>query len=357
MKFRFPDTVFARLFGVTLAAVMVSHLVTAALLLVFADRPLPPPPPPSGLSPPEWRQAMPPPGAPGGGPRRGLPPMFWLGMAVQFVAVVGAAWAGARLMARPLQDLAGAASRLGENLNAPPIVETGPIEAREAARGFNRMQERIRLQIDERGRFLAAVSHDLRTPLTRIKLRIERVADEAARDRLRADVAEMTAMLDATLEYLRGNSRREAWQWLDAQALVEALIEDARENGDIATVAGRVGPILAQPGALRRCLGNLIDNAVRYGGRADIVLSETADSLVIEIHDAGPGIPENRMASVFEPFVRLEASRNRNSGGVGLGLTIAREIARDHGGDLSLRNGRDGGLVARLTLSRDGARG
>jgi protein-histidine pros-kinase len=281
-----------------------------------------------------------------------MPPMFWLGMAVQFVAVSAAAWYGARLMARPIQDLARAASRLGDNLNVPPVVETGPAEAREAAQVFNRMQERIHAQMDERSRFLAAVSHDLRTPLTRIKLRLERLADDEAKDKLRGDVAEMAAMLDATLDYLRGASRSEAWQRLDVQALVEAMAEDARENGAQVVVAGQARPILAQPNALRRCLDNLFDNAVRYGERAAVTLSENADGLVVEVHDAGPGIPENRMAAVFEPFVRLEESRSRNTGGAGLGLAIAREVARGHGGELTLRNAPEGGLVARLALPR-----
>lgn len=351
-----PDTVFTRLFGLTLAAVLASHLVTALLLLSFADRPPRGPwPMPPGASAPGQPSAMPmpPPSLPGGLPRPRLPPLFWLGMMVQFVAVAGAAWYGARLMARPIQDLARAAARLGENLNVPPVAETGPDEAREAARVFNRMQEHIHAQLDERSRFLAAVSHDLRTPLTRIKLRIERIAGDEAREKLRGDVAEMTAMLDATLDYLRGASRAEPWQRLDVQALVEAMAEDARENGRAVTVAGRAGPIMAQPATLRRCIDNLIDNAVRYGERAEITLSETPDNLVIEIHDHGPGIPENLMASVFEPFVRLEGSRNRNTGGVGLGLAIARGVARDHGGDLGLRNAPEGGLVARLTLPRE----
>jgi protein-histidine pros-kinase len=349
MKRWLPDTVFTRLFGLTLGAVLVSHLVIALLLFGFADHREPPP----GAWPPPHEMTAP--GHPPPPPRMthlGLPPMFWLGMAVQFIAVAAAVWFGARLMARPIQGLAEAASRMAQNVNASPVVETGPDEARAAARVFNHMRERIHAQINERSRFLAAVSHDLRTPLTRIKLRIEQTLDDKTREKLRGDVAEMTAMLDATLDYLRGANRGETWRRLDVQALVEAMAEDARENGHAVRVSGQARPLMAQPSALRRCIDNLIENAVRFGDQADISLMEMPACLVIEIRDNGPGIPENRMASVFEPFVRLEDSRNRNTGGVGLGLAIARDVARDHGGELVLRNLPEGGLLAKLTLPR-----
>ncbi|MDD5390783.1 MAG: ATP-binding protein [Gallionellaceae bacterium] len=349
MKRWLPDTVFTRLFGLTLGAVLVSHLVIALLLFGFADHRGPPPgawPPPHEM----FKPGYPPP--PPHMAQLGLPPMFWLGLAVQFLAVAAAVWFGARLMARPIQDLAEAASRLGRNVNAPPVVETGPDEARAAARVFNHMQERIHAQINERSRFLAAVSHDLRTPLTRIKLRIEQPLDDKIREKSRGDVAEMAAMLDATLDYLRGANRSEAWRRLDVQALVEAMAEDARENGHAVNVSGQARPLMAQPNTLRRCIDNLIENAVRFGEQADISLIETPDCLVIEILDNGPGIPENRMASVFEPFVRLEDSRNRNTGGVGLGLATARDVARAHGGELVLQNLPEGGLLAKLTLPR-----
>lgn len=350
MKRWLPDTVFTRLFGLTLGAVLVSHLIIALLLFGFADHRGPPP----GAWPPPHEMIKPghPPPPPPRMAQLGLPPLFWLGLAVQFLAVAAAVWFGARLMARPIQDLAEAASRLGRNVNAPPVVETGPDEARAAARVFNRMQERIHAQINERSCFLAAVSHDLRTPLTRIKLRIEQPLDDKIREKLRGDVAEMAAMLDATLDYLRGANRSEAWRRLDVQALVEAMAEDARENGHAVNVSGQAKPLMAQPNTLRRCIDNLIENAVRFGDQADISLIETLDCLVIEIRDNGPGIPENRMASVFEPFVRLEDSRNRNTGGFGLGLAIARDVARAHGGELVLQNLPEGGLLAKLTLPR-----
>jgi len=354
MKRLLPDTVFARLFGLVLAALAASHLIIAVILGSGVADHRPPGPPP-GMAAHEFGPAPPPPDDLGRPP--GPPPhdrsRLWLILGVQFIAIAGAAWVGARMVCRPITQLADAASRLGENLDEPPMTENGPAEARQAAEVFNRMQERIRSQLEARGRFLAAVSHDLRTPLTRMKLRVEQLADDApGRDKLQGDIAEMATMLDATLNYLRGEALSEDWQLLDVQSLAETLAEDARENGDDVTVSGCARPLRVQPSALRRCLANLLENAVRYGERAEISLLDTRASLVIEVRDHGPGIPENRMAQVFEPFVRLEDSRNRNTGGVGLGLAIAREAARRHGGDLTLRNAADGGLIARLTLPR-----
>ncbi len=357
MKHLIPDTVFARLFGLVFAALVASHLIAGVLLGTgLADRP--PPGPPPGMAHPG---AAPPPPPP---EREGRPPgppghdrsRIWLILLVQFIALTGAAWVGARMAARPMRNLADAAARLGENIDEPPMAESGPAEARQAAQVFNRMQDRIRSQIETRGRFLAAVSHDLRTPLTRMKLRVEQMGGETpGRDKLQSDIGEMAAMLDATLNYLRGESRSESWQMLDLQSLVETLAEDARENGDDVTVSGQARPLRVQPMALRRCLANLLENALRYGERAEITLADGAAGVAIEIRDHGPGIPENRMAQVFEPFVRLEESRNRNTGGVGLGLAIAREAARRHGGELTLKNAPDGGLIARLTLPRQEA--
>jgi len=386
-----PDSVFGRLFGLVTLALLVSHVITT-LLLVFI---VPPafrggPPPrfeagegraaelrqgeapqpgnwpadPEGRTPRASAETPEGPGwPPEGGPRpfdpedpplrmAGAPLGLWIGLTLQFFAVILAAGLGARMIARPIQQLANAAARLGDNLNSPPVAEQGPEEARQAARVFNHMQNRIRAQLEERERFLAAVSHDLRTPLTRMKLRIEAPVDEENRGRLREDIAEMAAMLDATLGYLRGEAHSEPWQLLDVQALADSVAEDAREHGAEVEVRGNAQPIQGQPTALRRCLDNLVDNAVRYGQSAVIVLEDQPTQLTLEVRDRGPGIPENRIAQVMEPFVRLEGSRNRNSGGVGLGLSIARDAARRNGGELVLRNAPEGGLIARLTLPR-----
>lgn len=363
MKRLLPDTLFGRLFGLVVLAVIASHLVTTLLFLFVATpgRELPPPPPPPPrLAGPDARPPLALPVSPRPEHRRPPPPGFWLALAIQSAALTVAAWYGARMLARPIQRLANAAERLGDNLSSPPIDEEGPREARRAARVFNRMQGRIRAQLEERERFLAAVSHDLRTPLTRMKLRLETLAaarpddvrQRNAHQRLREDIGEMAAMLDATLDYLRGEAHAEAWQRLDIQALADSVAEDARDGGADVRVEGCARPIEGLPQALRRCLDNLVDNAVRYGERATIALLDSPASLIIEVRDAGPGIPENRIAQVMEPFVRLETSRSRDSGGVGLGLSIARDAARRNGGELTLRNAPAGGLIARVSLPR-----
>jgi protein-histidine pros-kinase len=359
MKRLLPDTLFGRLFVMVLAAIMVSHLMTfTLLLLIYGERDHRGPPfampRHEWQAPPDAEHPHPPPGSviiAGHAIRR--PPLnFWIGIASQLLALSVAAWFGARMLARPMQRLAHAASKLGARLDQPAIEESGSSEERQAARNFNRMQERIRQSVEERGRFLAAVSHDLRTPLTRMKLRVERLEDAAARDKLGEDIAEMAAMLNATLDYLRDEASAEQWQLLDITALLESMAEDAQELERDVTLTGSAQPVTTRPLALRRCLSNLLQNALRYGHSARIVLQDAADRLVIEIIDAGPGIPEDQMEQVFEPFVRLEHSRNRATGGIGLGLAIAREAVAQCGGTLVLENAREGGLVARLTLPR-----
>jgi protein-histidine pros-kinase len=280
-------------------------------------------------------------------------PGFFFGQLLQFFAIAIAAWFGARFVARPIQELADGAARLGDNIDSPPIAEYGPTETRKAARIFNRMQEHIRAQLAERNRFLAAVSHDLRTPLTRMRLRVAQLSGDSVPEqhKLNDDIAEMTAMLDATLNYLRDDAT-EPWQRLDILALLESLAEDARETGRAVTLRGSAQPIAVQPITLRRCLTNLIDNALQYGEETELTIDDRAEQIIIEVRDNGPGIPENKMNAVFEPFVRLEASRNKNTGGVGLGLAIAREAAKRHGGTITLRNALGGGLIARLSIPR-----
>lgn len=352
MKRFMPDTVFGRLFGLVVLAVLASHILVFAVFINLApggpsaERPAPH----SSALRPDRAQAP-------DGLRRPPPPSplngMLIGLLIQFIAVTVAAWYGARMLARPIQQLASAAEKLGDNLSSPPIEEQGPREARRASRVFNRMQDNIRAQIEARERFLAAVSHDLRTPLTRMKLSIESLADTGVGERLRNDIGEMTSMLDATLSYLRGEAMDEAWQRIDIQSLVDSVAEDAQENGHQVSVIGQAEPIEGLPHALRRCLDNLVDNAVRYGEAATLSLTDGPSSLVIEVRDKVPGIPENRIAQVMGPFVRIEDSRNRNSGGVGLGLSIARDAAHRNRGELSLRNAPGGGLIARVTLPRD----
>ena len=367
MKRLLPDTIFARLFLLVLMAIMISHAMTFVLLLAFFGERQHRPPPEGGQPPMaatgETSQAQPPRARPfrrqpdmviAGYAVRTPPPGFWISISTQMFALTIAALFGARMLARPIQRLGHAASELGIDLNRPPIAETGTAEARQAARVFNQMQQRIRQSVEERGRFLAAVSHDLRTPLTRMKLRVERLQDDAARDKLREDIAEMAAMLNATLSYLRDEASAEPWQLLDVTALLESMVEDGVDAGEDVAVSGHARPLLTRPVALRRCLSNLLQNALRYGHSARIAIVDTDALLTLEIRDAGPGIPEDQMIAVFEPFVRLENSRNRSTGGVGLGLAIAREAATQCGGTLTLENAPGGGLLARLALKRAG---
>ncbi|MGE6494382.1 ATP-binding protein [Cupriavidus metallidurans] len=294
-----------------------------------------------------------PPGPPSGFHIRGLWPPH-LGMLFQLVAILIASWVGARLLARPVQQLASGANRLAQDVHAPPLEEeTGPAEARDATRALNLMQQRIRTQLAQQSRFLAAVSHDLRTPLTRMSLRIERIEDNNVRYRLRQDLAEMNGLIDATLYYLR--ERDDAAgprQRVDVLALLQAIVDDAQEMGQDVRLSGTAVPLLAYPAELRRAVVNLVENAHRYGGAAHIVLTDSAERVIIDVSDNGPGIPPAELQRVLEPFYRVESSRSRATGGVGMGLAIAADIVARHGGELTLSNRTEGGLRVRIVLPR-----
>jgi len=258
-----------------------------------------------------------------------------------------------RWVTGPLAALATAAEKLGEDINRPPLPETGPSEAQRAARAFNTMQQRLSRFITDRTRVLTAMSHDLKTPITRLRLRAEMLEDEALRAKFAKDLEEMEAMVAQTLDFMRDASTQEALQRVDAMALLESLQTDYQDTGSRVEIEGSIAhPYTGRPLALRRCLTNLVDNAIRYGGGARIMAEDAGDRLTIRILDDGPGIPEQELQHAFEPFFRGEASRNRETGGTGLGLGIARNIARAHGGDIVLRNRAEGGLEAILTLPR-----
>jgi len=257
-----------------------------------------------------------------------------------------------RTITRPLADLASAADAAGRGTPVPTLEERGAVEVRAAIHAFNAMQERLRRYLDSRTRVLAAMSHDLRTPITRLRLRVESIDDEALRQRCVADLEEMTSMVRGGLSVFRGLNDDEPRVPVDVGTLVRDLAEQYSELGKSVTSEGATAsPYPAKPLALKRCLGNLIDNAVQYGKRAHIRISD-GDQVVIRIADQGPGIPIESLEQVFEPFFRLEASRNRDSGGTGLGLSIARDAAQAHGGTLTLANLPEGGLEAVLTLPR-----
>lgn len=341
------DTLFGRLFGVLLLAIVLAHLLAFAWFSQYDKPPLGPPPEFS-------RQGQHP--APEGPPPN-RPARPWFGgpvvpLTFQFVCLIVAAWYGAKLLTRPIQRLSDAAERLSENLDSPPLEETGPREARQAAHTFNLMQQRIREQVQQRSRMLGAVSHDLRTPLSRLKLRLEQIDDIKLQGQMRQDLNDMIGMLDATLTYLHEQRTSEALQWMDVQALVESLSENAQDQGADVQASGGCAPLQVQPMALRSCINNLMDNALRYAGHALITLQDQRDQVVIRVIDHGPGIAADKREAVFEPFYRLEGSRNRNSGGVGLGMTIAREAAERLGGQLSLEETPGGGLTAVIRLPR-----
>jgi signal transduction histidine kinase len=283
----------------------------------------------------------------------GLPWRLALTLAVLLGAVLVLSFVAVRWVTRPLHVLADAAEALGRDINRPALSEEGPLEIQQAARAFNTMQTRLSRFIEDRTRILAAMSHDLKTPITRMRLRADLLDDEELRQRFEADLKEMEAMVTHTLEFMRGLGGNEAPQAVDVMALLESLQSDNEAMGRAMRVEGRARePYVAVVSLLKRCLGNLIDNAVLYGGAVTVKVEDTPQCLTLRILDEGPGIPDSELENVFEPFHRLESSRSRETGGTGLGLTIARNIAQTHGGDIVLRNRPGGGLEAVLTLPR-----
>jgi len=256
-----------------------------------------------------------------------------------------------RLISRPLRALSEAADRIGGVGSQAPIPEEGPREVRQAAQAFNRMQGRIDRLIADRTQALAAVSHDLRTPIARLRLRAGFVEDGEAARAIDSDLDEMEAMIDSTLAYLRGETESEPRKAADLVAMIETLCDAAADAGAAVTYTGpSQARLVCSPVTLKRAFSNLIDNAVKYGGGARVGLIDEGSRILIRVEDDGPGIPEADMQAVFEPFRRLETSRNRGTGGSGLGLTIARQAVERHGGTLRLSNLPATGLLAVVTL-------
>lgn len=348
-----PRTLFGRLALLLLVAVLASHALVLSVVFEWLGPP-PGPPPGPPLGPPPGLELGP--GMPGGpphGPHWG----HWLDIGIRLSVLMLAAWVGARWLSQPVLRLASAARELGRDIHRPALVEEGSVECREATRVFNQMQAQIRGQLAERDRFVAAVSHDLRTPLTRLALRAEGLVDAAQRQQFVRDIAEMNTLITSTLDYLRGAAAQEAPVLLDLDAALHSLVDDYQETGQAVQMAPgasqpRCAPLRTQPGALRRCISNLVDNAVRYGGSAHIRCTDGPDRVCIEVRDHGPGIDESQLQAVLQPFYRLEGSRNRSTGGVGLGLSIAHDIAHRLQGQLTLKNAEGGGLVATVSLLR-----
>ena len=272
-----------------------------------------------------------------------------------FVSVAILSYVIAKMAMRPLQQMAEAAVALGQNINSPPRPETGTSEIQQATRAFNAMQGRIRHHISQRTHMLAAITHDLQTPLTRLRLRLEKVDDQELRDKLIGDLSAMQMMIREGLDLARSMDSSETLRPLDIDSLIDSICSDAVEAGQKVNFTGIPGiTIMARPQALRRCLTNLIDNAVKYGHYANITLKldkdDTNNVVKILVRDGGAGIPVEFQKKVFEPFFRMETSRSRESGGTGLGLTIAQNIAQQHGGQLQLSNLAEGGLEVALIL-------
>jgi len=277
-----------------------------------------------------------------------------LGLLAAQIAVLALCGAAAvRLATRPLRRLADAAERLGEDPAAAPLPETGPREVAAAARAFNTMQARIAEQLRERSQILAAVTHDLQTPLTRLRLRSELLPAGEARDKLLADIDAMQGLVAEGLHYAASaHAAEEEAKAVDVLALLDGLVCDGQDAGQQISLQApsSLAPVTTRPRALRRIIGNLLDNAVKFAGAAELVVTPGDGLLHIAVLDRGPGIPADQLQAALQPFVRLETSRNRDSGGTGLGLAIAQRLAQALGATLELQAREGGGLAARLSL-------
>ncbi|WP_298110866.1 HAMP domain-containing sensor histidine kinase [Bradyrhizobium sp.] len=268
------------------------------------------------------------------------------------IVVLASLWAVRRVTA-PLGTVIRAAERLGRDVNAPPIVEAGSREMRQAAQVFNEMQARLQRILETRTRMLAALSHDLRTPLTLLRLRLEALPEREERDRMLANIADLDVMIAAILNFARDEAATEPLRRTDLTALLMAIVDDMADAGLAVSMTPTESVILeCRPGALRRVVSNLLDNALKYGKTARVELLASPSTITIAIDDEGPGIPEAERQNVFEPFYRLEPSRSRETGGTGLGLAIAQSIAQANGGQITLINRAAGGLRAVLSLPR-----
>jgi signal transduction histidine kinase len=273
-----------------------------------------------------------------------------LSLALSFVAMAPVAYVFARRLSAPIRLFADAAERLGRDPRADPLVLKGPSEIGIAVRAFNDMQERLRRYVEDRTAMVAAIAHDLRTPLTRLRFRIESLPDEQ-RVKMGADIDQMEEMISAALTFVRDASRPGERTPLELSSLLESLCDEMAETGASTEVeSGEKVVLEGDPMALRRLFSNLLENAVKFGGRARTRVFRDASNAFVEIEDDGPGIPPSDREKVFEPFYRREPSRSRQTGGIGLGLAVVRSIARGHGGDVDLVNRAGGGLTARVQL-------
>lgn len=273
-----------------------------------------------------------------------------LALVISMLLLAPLVWWMARRLTRPIRVFADAAERLGADPDAEPLAPSGPSEVRTAIAAFNDMQASLRAHMRQRAQTIAAIAHDLRTPLTRLRFRAEQ-APETVRDRMAADIEEMDALIAQAMAFVRGETTPERREVFDLDALTADCAGGFIETGAAVTFdGGGELSVRADPAALRRALGNLIGNAVKYAGAARVMAFAEGGQAVVLVEDDGPGLPDDELEAVFEPFRRGERSRNRETGGAGLGLTVARQAARAHGGDVILTNREKKGLSARLTL-------
>lgn len=284
-----------------------------------------------------------------------MPLAFWLPivLVLQLGLLLGCTWLAVKMAIGPLTRLARAVETLDPNAHATRLDENGPSEVAHAASAFNAMQDRIAAYLKERMQLLAAISHDLQTPITRMKLRAEFMDDSAEKDKLTQDLGEIEHLVREGVAYARSvHGASEASARIDLDAFLDSLVCDYQDTGQDVQLTGKYGAALdTRPHALRRVLVNLLDNALKFSGAAEVEITNQADGgLTIKVLDRGPGIPEAELTQVMQPFYRVENSRNRNTGGTGLGLAIAQQLAVAIGGSLSLRNREGGGLEAELRL-------
>ncbi|MDN6859304.1 HAMP domain-containing sensor histidine kinase [Pseudomonas sp. CAN2814] len=286
---------------------------------------------------------------------KGVPVAQWLPwvLVVQLALLLFCTWIAVRLAIRPLTRLAQAVDHLDPDAPAPDLDERGPSEVAYAARAFNALQGRIGSYLKERMQLLAAISHDLQTPITRMKLRVEQMDDSPERERLWSDLEEMQHLVREGVAYARSmDGASEAAVKVNLDSFLDSLVLDYQDSGQAVALQGNSNAVLeTRPHALRRVLTNLVDNALKFGGSAQVEVERDSQGVVcVRVTDDGPGIPEEELAEVVKPFYRVESSRNRSTGGTGLGLAIAQQLSQALGGTLTLSNRASGGLCVQLEL-------
>lgn len=386
MKTLLGDTLFKRLFILMWVALVASHLASFLSVQTFIPPPpggpgasappglprtmpsLPPMGRPSGMGPgpdgpPPERAPGPPDAAFDGGPPPeaggGPTDWLWLDFLVRAIVIGAGAWVGARWLSAPIRQLANASQALGQAIGSrtpgPALDEhRGTLEVRQTSKVFNTMARRLHEQFGAQALLMAAISHDLRTPLARLRLRLEQLEPGPNVERCANDVREMDQLITSVLEMMQLTHEPAAQQQVDLRALVQSLADDLAEQGEAVNLAATVNEapavVRGQPAALSRVVGNLLGNAVRYGGAAEVAVNVHAGQVQVAIDDRGPGIPAGQLETVFQPFYRVDNSRSKQTGGTGLGLYIARDLAQRHGGQVTLVNRSGGGLRAMLTL-------